>query len=220
MVHGKAEAWVLLSACTVHLGFTRDVATDELRRWVAEQDTERMLDAMNPLTVQAGDTVLVPPGVAHAVGEGAFLVEVQEPTDLSLLIEFEGFAVDGPRDGHLGLGFDLALQCVERSALVTDPLVRRAPADGELLPAGAAPYFSVDGLQRRTDWLPGFAVLVVLEGQGELVTSGSRTALRRGSTVLVPYAAGEAQLLGDVRLLRCRPPGAAPDPEAAPAASY
>jgi mannose-6-phosphate isomerase len=206
LVHGKAEAWALLSPCTVHLGFRRDVSADELRRWVTEQDTERMLDAMNPLAVQAGDTVLVPPGVAHSVGQGAFLVEVQEPTDLSLLIEFAGFAVDGPRDGHLGLGFDLALECVERSALVTDPLVCRQPASGEVLPADAAPYFSVERVTAPARLPAGFAVLVVLEGQGELLTADGGTALRRGTTVLVPYAAGEAQVTGDVRLLRCRPP--------------
>lgn len=209
MVHGKAEAWVLLSPCTVHLGFARDVAADELSRWVAEQDTEQMLQSMNPLDVQPGDTVLVPPGVAHSVGEGAFLVEVQEPTDLSLLLEFEGFTVDGPRDGHLGLGFDLALQCVERSAVTTDALVRRGPERGQLLPAGAAPYFSVE-LVTAPDLLPaGFAVLVVLDGQGKLRTASGSTTLRRGTTVLVPYAAGNAQLDGDVRLLRCRPPDAA-----------
>jgi mannose-6-phosphate isomerase len=209
LVHGKAEAWVLLRPCTVHLGFARDVADEELRRWVADQDTERMLAAMNPLEVSAGDSVLVPPGVAHSVGEGAFLVEVQEPTDLSLLLEFEGFAVDGRRDGHLGLGFDLALQCVERSALATEPLVRRRPASGEVLPAGAAPFFSVEQRTAPEVLRAGFSVLVVLDGQGELVTSGGRTGLRRGSTVLVPHAAGDAQLTGDVSLLRCRPPDAA-----------
>lgn len=212
LVHGKAEAWVLLTPCTVHLGFRRDVAADELARWTAEQDTGAMLDAMNPLEVAAGDSVLVPPGVVHSVGEGAFLVEVQEPTDLSLLIEYAPFGVDGPRDGHLGLGYDLALQCVERSALAPDDLLLRSPAGPDLLPAAAAPWFSVERRTAPEQLDAGFSVLVVLDGRGELLTSGGSTALRRGTTVLVPHGAGDARLAGDVQLLRCRPPD--------PAASY
>jgi mannose-6-phosphate isomerase len=43
-----------------------------------------------------------------------------------------------------------------------------------------------------------------------LVTAGEGTlgdiALHRGSAVLVPYAAGELQLEGDIEAIRCRPP--------------
>jgi mannose-6-phosphate isomerase len=71
----------------------------------------------------------VPPGVLHAVGKGVFLVELQEPEDLSILLEWRGFELDGERDGHLGLGFDLALEAVEcrsRSSEEIRQLVRPA----------------------------------------------------------------------------------------------
>ena len=57
--------------------------------------------------------VLVPAGRLHAIGEGVLLLELQEPEDLSILLEWGGFALDGERDGHLGLGFDLALSAVD-----------------------------------------------------------------------------------------------------------
>jgi mannose-6-phosphate isomerase len=71
----------------------------------------------------------VPPGVLHAVGEGVFLVELQEPEDLSILLEWRGFELDGERDGHLGLGFDLApeaVECRSRSGEEIRQLVRPA----------------------------------------------------------------------------------------------
>ena len=39
--------------------------------------------------------VLVPAGVLHAIGEGVLLVELQEPEDLSILLEWRGFELDG-----------------------------------------------------------------------------------------------------------------------------
>ena len=44
---------------------------------------------------RAGDAVLCPAGVPHAIGAGVFLVEIQEPTDFSVLLEYDGFALDG-----------------------------------------------------------------------------------------------------------------------------
>jgi hypothetical protein len=37
----------------------------------------------------------VPAGLPHAIDPGLFLVELQEPTDFSVLLEWEGFAADG-----------------------------------------------------------------------------------------------------------------------------
>src|SRR5919199_6018047 len=115
--YGKTEAWVIVSAepdAYVHLGFRRDVDADELAGWVAEQRVDEMLAATNKVPIQVGDAVLCPAGVPHAIGPGVLLVEVQEPTDFSVLLEYEVFALDGPAEGHLKLGYDLALQCVDR----------------------------------------------------------------------------------------------------------
>ena len=101
--HGKTEAWVVLGGGTVHLGFKDRLSPDLLGELVQEQDVRTLLGAMHQLEVSTGDAVLVPAGMPHAIGAGVFLVEVQEPEDLSILLEWRDFAIDGPRDGHLGL---------------------------------------------------------------------------------------------------------------------
>jgi mannose-6-phosphate isomerase len=221
--YGKTEAWVIVEArpdAQVHLGFTRDLDAATVRGWVDRQDVGSMLGAMHALPVRAGDGVLVPAGLPHAIGEGIFLVELQEPTDFSVLLEWDGYDLDGPADGHLGLGFDLALQCVDRSGWAAEKLqqLRRGreegnPQDGvrPLLVPAAEPFFLADGLQ-----VPGpltleaaFAILVVLSGGGRLRTeanAGGELELARGHTVLVPYAAGRSQLSGRLEAVRCRPP--------------
>jgi len=212
--HGKTEAWVFLAPATVHLAFTRDVERRELATWVREQDAAALLDAMHEVHARAGDVVLVPAGLPHAIGAGALLVELQEPSDLSVLMEWEGFALDGRADGHLELGFDVALGAVDRrgwSRQEVDHLVAAsAETLGDLLPA-AATHFRVERHRGQADLTAGYGVLVVVAGEGVMAgRAGAPVAVRQGQTVLVPHEAGPLRLHGlDLEVLRCRPP--APD---------
>ncbi len=216
--HGKTEAWLVVEAAPdarVHLGFRVDVEAAALSRWVTEQDTASMLGAMHAVPVRSGDAVLVPAGLPHAIGAGVFLVELQEPTDWSVLMQWEGFAVDGPSEGHLGLGYDLALQCVDRRGWAAAELAGLRSSDDlarglvHPLPPEAEPYFRAERLrpdpELRLD--PGFAVLVGVDGSGELESEdGTTIPVRRGTTLLVPHAVGATTLRGHVHALRCRPP--------------
>lgn len=212
--HGKTEAWLVLRPGTVHLGLRREVSPEELARLVAEQDTAALLDALHPVAVEAGDAVFVPSGFPHAIGEGILLVEVQEPEDLSILLEWEGFALDPEAPKDLGLGFELALQATDlrvRSTEEIESLVVRG-GKGSAMPDAAAPYF-------RAHWVgagaleQGFAVVVILEGEGTLDWDGGSIEVSRGSTVLLPHVTATT-LTGELRAAWCRPP--APDaPDAA-----
>jgi len=228
--HGKTEAWIILSAGReggdpsaghVYLGFCRDTDPAVVRRWVDDQDTAALLDSLNKVTVVPGDTVLVPAGLPHAIGAGITLVELQEPTDFSILLEWAGFPVDGAKEGHLGVGFDLALTALDYSGWDLGRLaVLRAPRPGaaerpfvtRLLPAGADPFFraqrvDVDGSATGpVTFEPGYAILVVVTGHGRLTYASGRLPVRRGDTILVPHAVGPVTLEGFFQALRCQPP--------------
>lgn len=230
--HGKTEAWIILttrregkdpSAGRVYLGFSHDTDPAVVRRWVDAQDTAAMLNSLNEVPVAPGDTVLVPAGLPHAIGAGITLVELQEPTDFSILLEWAGFPVDGAREGHLGLGFGLALTALDYSGWDEGRLhALRAPRPGaaeppcvtRLLPAGADPFFraqQVDVDASATGpvtFEPGYAILVVVSGHGRLNYGSGHLQVRRGETVLVPHAAGPVTFDGYFRVLRCQPPAA------------
>ena len=199
--YGKTEAWVIVSArpdAYVHLGFSRDVEASELAAWVAGQKTDEMLAATNRIPVVAGDAILCPAGLPHAIGDGILLVEVQEPTDFSVLLEYEKF---GLADGHLGLGYDLALECVDRSAWTPSRVEQLRGAD-RLLPSAADEFFSARRLRDGDHVEQGFSILVAVAGEGVLTGENDKVAIRRGDTLLVPYAAGPLILGGRAELIR------------------
>ncbi|WP_309113912.1 class I mannose-6-phosphate isomerase [Saccharothrix sp.] len=207
--HGKTEAWIVVGTSgpspTVHIGFREDVPASVVAEWVSTQDSSAMLGSLNAVGVRPGDTVFVPAGVPHAIGEGVFIVELQQPTDFSVTLEWRGF-LDDPEAWHLGMGQETALGCVERSAQRVEDLVLRTgtSASAELLGAQADPFFRADRLHvsGKVVLEESFAVLVVLEGEGTL----DALPLRRGSTVVVPHAAGPCELSGNLVTIRCRPP--------------
>jgi mannose-6-phosphate isomerase len=204
---GKTEAWLILDAepgATVHVGLREPLEAATLRRWVDEQDADEMLAALHELPVSAGGALLVPAGTLHAIGAGILLLELQEPTDLSVLVEWRRFGVNSGAE-HLGLGWDDALAAVDRSA--ADPAGFASATPGALLPAAADPYFRAERVRGDAESAPSFAVLVVLDGAGALRTErGDELALRAGTTALVPFAAGATALTGDCEAIRCLPP--------------
>jgi mannose-6-phosphate isomerase len=207
--HGKAEAWFIVAGGRVHLGLRDDLPASELARLVATQDTDSLLAALNVREVGPGDVVFVPAGQLHAIGARVFLVELQEPEDLSILVEWKGFELDGESDGHLGLGFDVALEAVDRRRLAepaVNGLVRPAGFGESVLPVGADAFFRLErhGVDGGCELSAGFSVLVVTDGSVSL--DDGQAALDRGSTVVIPHAAGEVALQGSGEVLVCRPP--------------
>jgi len=215
--YGKTEAWVIVEAepgATVHLGFVRDVTSEELRTWVDQQDTPAMLAAMHAVPVHSGDAVLVPAGTAHAIGSGLLVVELQQPSDLSVLMEWNGFELDGRIDGHLGIGFETALACVDRRTTTPERLTAlhtaaTAGASGRYFSAEADQFFRADRIRVGAPALleASFAVLVILDGSGILRTEGGHeTELSRGMTIVVPHGAGSLRVTGELDMIRSRPP--------------
>jgi mannose-6-phosphate isomerase len=223
--YGKTEAWVIVQAApgaVVHLGFRRDVEAGELDRWITGQRVADMLAATNRVPVRAGDAIVCPAGVPHAIGQDIMLVELQEPTDFSVLLEWDGYDID-PAAGHLGLGFEQARRCVDRRAWDERRIgdLRRArragrrirPGVDRLFPEIADSFFAAERVRPAPVGMldPGFSIVVVLTGTGTLDTEhGDTIDLRAGRTLLVPHAAGECVLRGDLTAIRCRPPATLP----------
>ncbi|MBL3687843.1 phosphoheptose isomerase [Leucobacter zeae] len=204
--YGKTEAWYVLDSTgdgAVYLGWREAVDREELDRRRDAQDSEWLLDRMNRIPVEPGTGVLCPAGTVHAIGEGVFVAEIQEPTDFSILLEWS-VTTSTREESHLDLGFDAVMPAVSLEALapreierLTSFAGRDEPRPGEiasLLPEQADPYFRLlracggDGL---TTTVPaGFSVVLATSGAGRLVSGTGSVPIARGQAYAVPRAFG------------------------------
>jgi mannose-6-phosphate isomerase len=191
---GKTEAWIVIATrgegSEVWVGLSEPVEAEAYRRWIESQDRDALLGSLNHVSVQAGDVLYVPAGVPHAIGAGVLIAELQEPTDFSLVCEWDGFPI-APEDSHLGLGWDTALAALDLDA--------HKPVRG--LPAEARSFFWADELVEPAG---RFAILLVLEGDGAVDGQPARA----GDRFAVPAAAEELSASGSLRVLRCLAPEA------------
>jgi mannose-6-phosphate isomerase len=191
---GKTEAWIVLDTrgddAEVWVGLRERVEVERYRRWIVDQDVDRLLGSLNVISVRAGDVVYVPAGVPHAIGAGLLIAELQEPTDFSFLCEWQDFPIR-PEDSDLGLGWETALAAIDLSP--HEPARR--------LPETARQFFWADDVPQPAG---RFAILLVLAGEGALAGAPARA----GDAFAVPASAPSFAAEGDLRVLRFL----APDP--------
>lgn len=214
--HGKTEAWIILEApagAGVGLGFKETQNKEDLLKLVRDQDSQALLASLRRSEVSVGDAILVPAGVAHAIDSGIFVLELQEPTDLSALLEWEGFAVDGIKDGHLGLGFETVTDALMLDPLTDsefDSLVLRNSLSGgalrSVMPIKADGYFRAHLAPGVGDFEAGFAIGLVLDVAGEITFANAPgIQITKGDALVIPHAAGEFTISG-ANVIVCRPP--------------
>lgn len=227
--YGKAEAWVVLDAKPnakgeppkIWLGWREGVSEAELATWILRQDAA-MLEAMSSTEVRTGDVWYVPPGVPHSIGAGIFLVELQEPTDYSIVAEWSGFPID-PSDAHLRVGWDVMLEAFDRRPMTDTRFrgLRQSPAvtqhfgdlhQTELIGPQGSRFFRADRLavmgEAPWPYRDAFAIGIVVAGSGSARGRDSDIALARGVTFAVPAAAAShTVILSDdaLDIISCTP---------------
>jgi mannose-6-phosphate isomerase len=228
---GKTEAYHILEVReevrdpAIYLGFHTPPAHEQLKTWIEQQNIPALLGAMNRVPVKPGDSLLVPGGVPHALGEGLFLVEVQEPSDLVVRFEFErGGRVLPEASRFMQRGIDFCLEVfdptpwppsrVQRDAFC-HPQRRRELGPGswqdDLIGPAQTPCFRLRQSRITQPCVKeeaSFHLLFVTAGSCLLEVGGQRLPLRQGKKVLVPYGLGAVKITptSDCTLLECYPP--------------
>jgi mannose-6-phosphate isomerase len=138
-IFGKTEAWIVVETREIPgvepyimLGFKEGVEKHTFRRQVERQQIADMKAGLHRIPVKPGDIFYVKAGQPHAIGEGVFLIEAQEPTDFSILAEWHGFPID-PDNAHIGLGWDVAIDCFDFTNYRLQQLVQEYKLAPQLL---------------------------------------------------------------------------------------
>jgi len=211
----------------VYLGFQRPPSRDELRRLIETQDIAALERCFDKIPVRPGDTLLVPGGCPHALGENLLLVEIQEPSDLVVRFEFErgGYVLpENARFMQRGLEFcldvfdrrpwpparlDLEARCPpkRRRALGPDSF------QDDLIDAARTPCFRLRKSYLRapvTKSEDSFHLGIVTAGSGTVSVGGETHPLRPFEKIFVPAGLGPLAFTPspELEILECFPPTA------------
>jgi mannose-6-phosphate isomerase len=117
---GKAEAYHILAIRDgveipyVYLGFQRPPEKQQLKQWIETQDIAAIESCFDKIRVKPGDTLFIPGGFPHAIGDGVFMIEIMEPSDLAVRFEFERGGYVLPESARfLKKGLDFCLDVFE-----------------------------------------------------------------------------------------------------------
>jgi mannose-6-phosphate isomerase len=231
---GKTEAWFVLDTRpdaddpSVLIAFREEVSRARYRAMLDAQDIASMISVLHSVPVKGGDVVYVRAGLPHAIGAGVFMVELQEPTDYSIMLERAAPNYTfSPGESFLGLEESLALSVIDhrvytmenvRRELLIRPRVVRSEGEStesELLGYDTTECFAGRRLDVRGslkgDTEGRYFLLIVIDGEGVMLHQGGETALRRGMQLFVPASVGthEFRSTGGMNIFKSLPAQAA-----------
>lgn len=208
---GKAEAWYILATRKIGkenpyvlIGFKPGITKNIMQKMVKEQDIEGMISFMHKVEVKPGDAIFVAPGIPHAIGEGIFMIETQEPTDFSILVENNmGRHILKEKDCHIGLGWDKALDIFDyqgHSLTEVNEEYRMkketlsSNIEGKLFRLNGGEYmkscFEMMLMEEVKDieitFEGRFASIVITRGEGIISTNVGDFKVKEGETYIIP----------------------------------
>jgi mannose-6-phosphate isomerase len=230
--YGKEESWYVIGTrgdtrepAYILLGFKEEVTGEEWERHYRKNDIAALENLCHKIQVKAGETYFVGGGTPHALGEGCFVVEVQEPSDITLGAHTYEH-IRGGRDidpaekrayDERLLGAYIYDGCSFEENLRRWRIPRKTMRFGEggkeeiLIGANQTKFFSltelaVNGSAEISD--TGFPkVAVALSGEGKIVFEGGEMKIKRGDEIFLPFDA-KASVAGNMAVALCHPEGA------------
>lgn len=185
---GKTEMWYVLQAeegAFLYQGFSHGIGKAEFEQRIKDNTLEEVL---NKVYVKSGDVVFIEPGTLHSIGAGILLLEVQQSSNVTYRIyDYGRLNADGrPRDLHIK-------QALEVTKL-EEPNMEIPSKDGS---AVTCDYFDVKPVKVTDEaGYTGFAgkrsfeCLMVIEGEGTVVSGDDSFAVKKGDSLFIPANEG------------------------------
>ena len=238
---GKTESWYVLGGRTIDgeepyllFGFKPGITRESWKAMFEAQQIPEMIDALHRIPLKRGDVYLVEGGIPHAIGKGCFLIEVQEPTDLTLRTERitpRGHSVPDLAC-HQGIGFEHMLDCFHYEGLSYEDTLKRWKKEPRLLQQQSGgneivligkedtDRFNVHVLEVEVDRsyssaLPsGFCIAIIVSGEGTVAWDNEELPLSTSTQLFLPAGLKEVtwnnnSTTGEImNIVLCYPPGA------------
>ena len=200
---GKTEIWYILDAdegARIVFGLRAGVTSEELADALRSGDPTGVL---NYIPVRAGECYFIPAGLAHAIGKGVLIAEIQQNCDLTYrLYDYGRLGKDGrPRELHVEKGLEVLK--IFDEAQIDAIRYSRAGTSKSADSLADCEYFSLSrvsatqgGVSLPYENQGSMRHLLCIGGEGELLCNGEIYPVSRGASYLIPACLGDLTLRG------------------------
>lgn len=204
---GKEEAWLIIEAqpgAKIIRGFENGTELSDIKRHIEGGTLESICEQVE---VSAGDVILNPPGVVHAIGAGILLFEIQQASDLTFrLYDYKR----RDKNGNLRpLHVEQGLRVIDLEPTLGSKVITKAREDGwvELVRTKNFVLTSKELCDGKNTYVhksqKSFEIVTVIDGKSQLRSSGSEvTSLSQGESAILPAKFGDYHLQGLGKILR------------------
>lgn len=202
---GKTEMWYSLSptpSAFIYAGFSHPMTPQSFLKAVNDGEITGHLKKFH---ISQGDMIMLPPGCVHALGQGNFVLEVQQASDVTYRIfDYNRPDASGkPRKLHIeesvdAIDYDLPTRTARNIPAQTnkETLLERCPYFTSSI-IKVDKHFVMDLERRRS-----FTIAVAIKGDMTLTApDGSVHPLPQGQTLLIPAIMPKVAVDGDGELV-------------------
>jgi mannose-6-phosphate isomerase len=208
---GKTEAYIILSTRKeikepyIFFGFQHFIGKEQFKDAIENQNIPKLLSCFEKIPVKAGDVFMVPGGLPHAIGEGVLMIEIMEPTDFVVRLEFElaGYVI--PEQARfMGRDIDFAIDMIDFRTISTEEIKNKyfciskvydnqeGGSEITLIDNNYTDCFSVHKIEVQTRFekkADTFYVGVVTKGNGSIKSGKVIQNVQAGDKFLIPFKA-------------------------------
>jgi mannose-6-phosphate isomerase len=230
---GKEESWYVIGVrddcppAYILLGFKEGVTRAQMEALADKDDMAGLENLCHRIPVKVGEAYFVGGGVPHALGEGCFVVEVQEPCDITvvpirqsaLAKRWPGYkSEDDAIYNEKAFGSFVYDGCSYEENLkrwrIPQRIIRQGDWGKEYFIIGPqeTSYFSYTQIDLESS-APisdtGFPqVAIVLRGDGKLFFDGGELSVSQGDEIFLPHNIPGIKARGKFSIVLCHPEGA------------
>ena len=222
--YGKTESWYILGANSddiqpcIYMGFKPGVTREIWKDIFDRQDIPAMLDCLHKIPVKAGECYFISAGVPHAIGQGCFLAEIQEPTDYTMRTELvtpAGLRIH-ENQCHQGVGYEKMLDCFHYDGESLEDTIARWRSEplcvlkeeggqiDSLIDERQTKLFSMRRVRVTSQMTLAqqgvMRILMVLSGSGKAKMDGGEMNIAQGDVLLARADCPAIEILADQEL--------------------
>ena len=187
----KTEMWFIADAApdaSLYVGLKRGVTRAEFERKISDGS---VADCFHRIPVKAGDTMFLPSGRVHAIGEGLVIFEIQQNSDTTYRVfDWNRVGLDGkPRELHIAQ----SLASIDFNDFEPKLVATQFAADGKIQTRLLVqdPLFQVSEITSETSGSislgkPRLRILAVVNGSLTVIGGDTSVELQPGQFCLIP----------------------------------